>query len=157
MFGTLAESQIDQLLRKEVVGRLGCHANDMTYVVPISYAWHEGYIYAYSQEGMKMSMIRANKKICFQVDNTRDLSNWQSVICWGEVEELLSDEEKIAALQILNSRNFPASITQRMRINTEWPFNAAKIGEIKGIFFRIRIGERSGRYERSEETSPMAG
>jgi|SRR6218665_69635 len=157
MFGTLVESQIDQLLRNQVVGRLGCHANEKTYVVPISYAWHDQYIYAYTQEGLKMSMLRANKKVCFQVDNTRDLSNWQSAICWGEVEELTSSEDRVAALQILNTRNFPVAITQKMRINTEWPFNAAKIGEINGVFFRIRIEEKSGRYERTEGTPPIAG
>ncbi|PZR22393.1 MAG: pyridoxamine 5'-phosphate oxidase [Citrobacter freundii] len=157
MFGVLAESQIDQLLRKQVLGRLGCHADGLTYVVPISYAWHDGYLYMYTQEGLKISMLRSNKKVCFQVDNTRDLSNWQSVICWGEVEELTADEDRVAALQILNTRNFPVAITQKMRINSEWPFNPAKIAEIKGIFLRIRVEEKSGRYERTEEAPHMAG
>lgn len=157
MFGNLDQSQTEHLLRQQVIGRLGCHANGRTYIVPISYAWHEGYIYAYTQEGLKMSMLRVNKHVCFQVDNTKNLSNWQSAICWGEVEELLTDDDRTNALNILNTRNFPVSVTQKMRINEEWPFKSAKIGDVKGIFFRIRITELTGRFEQSENTAHIAG
>jgi nitroimidazol reductase NimA-like FMN-containing flavoprotein (pyridoxamine 5'-phosphate oxidase superfamily) len=36
MLGTLNARQIDQVLRSELVGRLGCSANGKVYVTPIS-------------------------------------------------------------------------------------------------------------------------
>lgn len=146
MFGTLTTEQIDQLLGQQVLGRLGCHAQGLTYVVPISYAYRDGYIYCYTMEGLKMSMLRTSGKVCFQVDNTKDLANWQSVICWGEFEELKDEAGKKKALEILNARNFPMITSQKMQINPEWPFGNG-IEKLKGIFFRIKVEDRTGRYE----------
>ena len=39
MLGTLSSEQIEQVLRSEVIGRIGCHASGKTYVVPITYAY----------------------------------------------------------------------------------------------------------------------
>jgi hypothetical protein len=47
MLGELTKSQIDNVLYSAVVGRLGCHSDDLTYVVPITYAYWYLYIRAY--------------------------------------------------------------------------------------------------------------
>jgi len=39
MLGVLSDEQIDQVLRSEVVGRIGCHDAGRPYVVPITYAY----------------------------------------------------------------------------------------------------------------------
>ena len=46
MFGPLKEDAIETILHHQVIGHLACHANDTTYVVPISYAYENGYVYA---------------------------------------------------------------------------------------------------------------
>jgi nitroimidazol reductase NimA-like FMN-containing flavoprotein (pyridoxamine 5'-phosphate oxidase superfamily) len=38
MLGTLNSRQIDQVLRSEVVGHLGCYLDGKVYLTPISYA-----------------------------------------------------------------------------------------------------------------------
>ena len=156
MFGTLDNTQMDQLLQKQIIGRLGCHADGLTYVLPISYAYQDGYIYAYTLEGKKLSILRKNGKVCFQVDNSKDLSNWQSVICWGEFEELITPQTRAEALKLLNTRNFPVVITQKMHINNEWPFDESKIDDLKGVFFRIRVDDKTGRYERADQAGHYA-
>lgn len=156
MFGTLDATQMEQLLKRQLLGRLGCHVNGLTYVVPLSYAYKDGYIYCYTQEGLKIFMLRKNKKLCFQVDDTKDLSNWQSVICWGEFEELTNNEARREALSLLNSRNFPVVTTQKMRINPEWPFEDSSMEQLKGIFFRIKIEDQTGRYEKADEAVHFA-
>ena len=35
----LTRAEIDQLLRERTVGRIGCHADGVTYVVPVIYAY----------------------------------------------------------------------------------------------------------------------
>ena len=88
MFGTLNSTEVDQLLDQQLIGRIGCHANGLTYIVPVSYAYDGKYIYSHGFEGMKISMMRKNPDVCFEVDNTKNLSNWESVIAWGAFEEL---------------------------------------------------------------------
>jgi nitroimidazol reductase NimA-like FMN-containing flavoprotein (pyridoxamine 5'-phosphate oxidase superfamily) len=156
MFGTLNDTQIEDLLKRQLLGRLGCHVNGLTYVVPLSYAYKDGYLYCHTQEGLKISMLRKNKQLCFQVDDAKDLSNWQSVICWGEFEELTEEDAKREALTLLNKRNFPVATTQKMRINQEWPFRDNTTEKLKGIFFRIKIEDRTGRYEKADESIHFA-
>lgn len=156
MFGTLDDKQIEQLLKSQLLGRLGCHVNGLTYVVPLSYAYKDGYIYCHTQEGLKISMLRENNQLCFQVDDATDLANWQSVICWGEFEELTEEDAKRNALVILNKRNFPVTTTQKMRINQEWPFGDTTMEKLKGIFFRIKIKNQTGRYEKADDSLHFA-
>ena len=105
MLGTLTLLQIEEVIKGQIVGRIGCHANGMTYVVPVSYAYDGDYIYVRTFEGLKLDMMRKNPKVCFQVDDTHDMANWQSVIASGEFEELTNETEKKAALKILIDRH----------------------------------------------------
>jgi nitroimidazol reductase NimA-like FMN-containing flavoprotein (pyridoxamine 5'-phosphate oxidase superfamily) len=82
-------------LQSQIVGRIGCHDGDLVYVVPISYAYDGEYVYFHSYEGKKIDIMRKNPKICFQIDEMKDMANWKSVIAWGEFEELNDYEEKI--------------------------------------------------------------
>lgn len=156
MFGKLDSPQIEQLLERQLVGRIGCHANGITYVIPISYAYDGDYIYAHTFPGMKIDLMQKNPRVCFQVDDTRNLANWQSVICWGEFEEINDETIKVQALEKLNKRVLPVLSSETMHITPEWPFPATADETVDGIFFRIKVEERTGRYEKSAEGSFFA-
>jgi len=151
MFGELNREEIEELIKNQFIGRLGCYADGVTYVVPISYAYDGTYIYGRTFEGMKINMMRHNSKVCFEVDNTRNLANWQSVIAWGEFEEMKEKNEKRNALQKLYDRALPMISSETMHITPQWPFPAKEIDEIDGIFYRIRLTEKTGRFEKSTD------
>ncbi len=88
MLGTLNSEQIEQILRSEVIGRIGCHANGKTYVVPITYAYDGERVICHTSQGMKIQMMRSNPEVCFEVEQVDNLANWRSVIAWGKYEEL---------------------------------------------------------------------
>jgi nitroimidazol reductase NimA-like FMN-containing flavoprotein (pyridoxamine 5'-phosphate oxidase superfamily) len=106
MIGNLKEQQIDSLLRSELVGRLGCHAQGITYIVPVSYYYDGQLIYGYTKEGLKTELISQNSSVCFQVDRIENLANWQSVIVQGEFQ-ILKGSEVEKALQLLTNRMMP--------------------------------------------------
>ncbi|MET0392916.1 MAG: pyridoxamine 5'-phosphate oxidase family protein [Chitinophagaceae bacterium] len=151
MFGTLNEQEIEELLHDELVGRIGCHAGDTTYVVPISYAYDGQFVYGRTFEGMKVALMRQNPAVCFQVDNTRNLANWKSVIGWGEVEELSDEAARKKALHCLNARLLPAISSATMRVAAAWPFTDDEDDKAPGILFRIRLTTKTGRFERNND------
>lgn len=152
MFGKLNADEIEAVLGQQHVGRIGCHADGLTYVVPISYAYDGSYIYAHtSSEGMKIDMMRKNARVCFQTDNLSDLSNWQSVILWGEFEELTGESGRTEALQKLIKRKLPLISSKTMHLTSQWPFNDEDVSKIPGVVFRIRVTEKTGRFEKSTE------
>jgi nitroimidazol reductase NimA-like FMN-containing flavoprotein (pyridoxamine 5'-phosphate oxidase superfamily) len=102
MFGNLNAAEIENLLRQEITGRIGCHADDVTYVVPISYSMMAPIYMTRTFEGMKLNMMRKNPSVCFQVDHMQNMANWQSVIAWGKFEELTEKQLRNNALKTLN-------------------------------------------------------
>lgn len=149
MLGSLNKYQIDNLLRSEVVGRIGCHAGGFTYVVPVTYVYDGSVIYAHTKEGMKTDMMRKNPAICFEVDEIKDLTNWQSVIIQGTYEELEGKEAE-EALQSLVNRLHPmtGSETCIPRHGLDRPHSPID-PTIVLVVYRIKIKEATGRYEKT--------
>jgi nitroimidazol reductase NimA-like FMN-containing flavoprotein (pyridoxamine 5'-phosphate oxidase superfamily) len=147
MIQNLDEKQINEFLKKQLVGHLGCHADGVTYVVPISYAYDDGYIYAHTYDGMKISIMRKNPSVCFTVDNTSDTTDWKSVIAWGTYEEIKDETERKKGLQILNSRILPIVSSETMHLGAAWPFSDDETEMVEGIIFRIGLVRKTGRNE----------
>ena len=88
MLASLTPEKIEQVLYSEVLGRIGCHAEGRTYIVPITYAYYGERIICHSKAGMKIEMMRQNPAVCFEVEKVDNLANWRSVFARGRYEEL---------------------------------------------------------------------
>lgn len=156
MIGKLESTEIEEVLRKHYIARLGVHANDVTYVVPVSYAYDGTYIYGHTYEGMKISMMRKNPKVCIEVDSMENMATWQSVVAWGEFEELTDPEERRKGIQILLDRTFPIIASSTVKITPQWPFPPSDLNKVKGIVYRIKLKEKTGRFEKNGADSYYA-
>lgn len=107
MLGQLEQPEIEALLSRQITGRLGCHANGTTYIVPVNYVYKNGVIYAHSGPGKKIEMMRQNPEVCFEVDEIKNIFSWKSVIVWGKFEEITEIEEQEQAMQALIHRIMP--------------------------------------------------
>ena len=156
MFGILNAEEIEEFLSKNLVGHLGCHFQGKTYIVPISYVYDKGFVYAHTKEGMKVNFLRQDPRVCFEVDLQEDMANWKSVIAWGEFEELKDEPFRTEALNKLTSRILPLQSSQTTHLFPHWPFVPDDLTKITGIVFCIRLTEKSGRFERPEPESTFA-
>lgn len=150
MLGKLTESQITHVLQSQIIGRIGCCVEGEIYVVPVTYVFHEGYIYAHSKEGRKVQMMRMNPDVCFQVDAMENMTNWRSVIVWGQYEELKSETEQQAGLKIMIDRLMPFLTSETVRPHhglTDVPYPVEK--GFKAVVYRIKVTKSSGRFERT--------
>jgi nitroimidazol reductase NimA-like FMN-containing flavoprotein (pyridoxamine 5'-phosphate oxidase superfamily) len=147
MFGELNQEQIDQLLRNEAFGRLGCHVEGKTYIVPISYVYDGESIYGYTIDGMKLQFMQRNPEVCFQIDHIQNLSNWRSVIVWGTFETLDGDAAAQAA-QLLMQRGLAliASGQSFHRVGAMEKHHTDALHQHITIY-RIQIVEKTGRFE----------
>lgn len=148
MLGILNNDQIDHVLRSQVLGRIGCYSGKKMYVVPVTYVYEDGYLYAHSKNGMKIQMMRKNPNVCFEVDIVENMANWRSVIAWGKYEELKTEKEQRLGLKVIFDRLSPMMISESVK-----PSHGVLAPEIvekasKAIVFRIQITEKSGRFEK---------
>jgi uncharacterized protein len=149
----LDEEEINELLHQQIIGRIGCHSDGVTYIVPISYAYDDKYIYAHTLEGMKTTLMRHNTNVCFEVDIINKTENWRSVVCWGSYEELVNPVEREDALIKLHSTAFSKADSLTARLSPSWPFLPREINGIDGVVFRIKLYKKTGKFVDGSSTA----
>lgn len=150
MIGQLSNDQITQILFSQNIGRIACQDRGKLYIVPISYAFSQGYIYGHSFEGQKIKMMRNNPEVCFQVDAIENMRNWCSIIIWGTYEELTDPKDYHTGLKIIDNKLLPFNTSTAVRPEIGQEPNSPGFMEKnkKPIVFRIKIEEQTGRYEK---------
>jgi nitroimidazol reductase NimA-like FMN-containing flavoprotein (pyridoxamine 5'-phosphate oxidase superfamily) len=123
------------------VGRLGCSFQDQPYVVPIYFAYEGEWIYVFSTFGKKIEWMRANPKVCVEVEEKVGESEWISVLVNGSYEELAEPQftqERAHARQLLAKKH-------------HWWLNAMaerRVGsedqQVEPLFFRIHVDSATG-------------
>ena len=149
MIGNLNDEQILEVLKTNVLGRIGCTDGKKTYVVPVNYVFDDKFIICHSVLGMKIRMMRKNPDVCFEVDEMKSFTNWKSVIAWGTYQELTNERERYYAMKLFVDRMMRMKISEtavppeisEQRVHPRSP------GNIKPVIYRIVITEKTGRYE----------
>lgn len=150
MVGELTDKQIDHVLNSQIIGRIGCYADGQMYIVPVTYVYDNGYIYAHSKEGLKIHMMRKNPDVCFEVDSVENMTNWRSVILWGEYEELRTKEEQKAGMNILIDRLTPFLTSETVRPSQSLSQSTGFLEKgLKPVAYRIKVTKKTGRYEKT--------
>jgi nitroimidazol reductase NimA-like FMN-containing flavoprotein (pyridoxamine 5'-phosphate oxidase superfamily) len=150
MLGELSETQIENLLKQQVTGRIACHAEGTTYIVPVNYVYDGTYIYGHSSIGKKIEMMRKNPEVCFEVDDIKSVFKWQSVIAWGRFEEIIDIKENEQAMQRLIHRIMPLSDNATDHPSHGITESDSDIGaNVELIVYRIKVSRKTGRFEQS--------
>jgi hypothetical protein len=123
------------------LGRLGCSLDNQPYIVPVYFAYEPEYIYILSTLGRKIEWMRANSKVCLEVDEIANPSQWTSVIANGGYQELPAPQytdEREHAEKLLRKRNlwWQGALGERqLRLGDEL---------IDALFFRIHVDSMTG-------------
>jgi nitroimidazol reductase NimA-like FMN-containing flavoprotein (pyridoxamine 5'-phosphate oxidase superfamily) len=149
MIGHLTDIQIDQVLQRQLVGRIACAFENIPYIVPVTYTFDGKSIYGHSQLGKKIEWMRKNPRVCFEVEETDNLANWRTVIIEGTFEELASTEEKNYALHLLKEKFAPlptGEAAKELHSGPKPPLVVEK--KARAILFKINPTEKTGRFEK---------
>jgi len=149
MIGNLTNEQIKEVLEDNVWGHLGCNDGLNTYVYPLNYLYDGRYITCHSQEGFKVQVMRKNNRVCFQVDEMKNHTNWKSVMVLGEYQEVNDEQECYHAMKAFADRRLFLKKSESallLRINKQVANMQVK-NESRPVIYRILIDEKKGRYE----------
>jgi nitroimidazol reductase NimA-like FMN-containing flavoprotein (pyridoxamine 5'-phosphate oxidase superfamily) len=147
MMGNLNADEIETVLRSEVVGRIACVWEGWPYVIPVTYVYDGGeYVFSHSQDGQKIRAMRANPQVCFEVEQIRSPANWRTVIARGRFEELERDEGE-RAMEMITGKFAWCRPDGEPQDRHEAAHRRA--GVVRPVLYRIRLLERTGRFELS--------
>ena len=104
--------EIEGIIKKALICRLGLVDNDEPYVIPICFGYERGALYFHgSLKGRKVKLIKQNNKVCFEMDidaelqKSEDPCDWtikgESVVGVGKASILEDDGEKSHALRLI--------------------------------------------------------
>jgi nitroimidazol reductase NimA-like FMN-containing flavoprotein (pyridoxamine 5'-phosphate oxidase superfamily) len=124
-------------------GRLGCVSGQQPYIVPVALYLDsdEPFLYGFSTFGQKIRWMRANPRVCVEVEEIVSRKSWTTVIVFGRYQEIPRSGPGVAvrrrAAELLGTR-------------ADWwlPGGASLAsGEEHGVsvLYRIRIGRMTGR------------
>ena len=103
-------SEAEELLATAAVGRMGTCRDGVPYVTPVNFVYRDGRIYFHCHtHGRKLDNIKANPRVCFEVDEMRKIyrapkacdygCRYRSVIAFGTARLV---EDPAAKLEILD-------------------------------------------------------
>jgi nitroimidazol reductase NimA-like FMN-containing flavoprotein (pyridoxamine 5'-phosphate oxidase superfamily) len=136
MIRGLSQDKSRELLRRGSIARLGCIAGNEPYVVPVNYVCDGESVLVHSLPGRKVAAMRANPRVCLQVDEIEDELGWKSVLAFGSYEEITDAQERGRAMNRLLSR-FP-------KLTPVESYIAGDTNTPAPIVFRIRVDKISG-------------
>jgi uncharacterized protein len=77
-------AEIEAILREAQVCRIALTDGEGPYIVPMSFGYEDGMIYLHSApDGKKITMICANPRCCFEVDQCDGIVKGKNVCSWG--------------------------------------------------------------------------
>ncbi len=129
------------VLARAGLGRIGCSLDGQPYVVPINVAYDDGFLYSFATLGQKIKWMRANPRVCVQVDEIASGQQWISVIATGNYQELKEPQfelELAQARKLLDRRHhwWINALAQRQAVSND--------ELIAPIFYRVRIESLTG-------------
>ncbi|KAA9041117.1 pyridoxamine 5'-phosphate oxidase family protein [Ginsengibacter hankyongi] len=149
MLGELNEMQINNFLVSQAVGRIACSDGKKPYIVPVTYVYNGKDIIGQTTEGKKLHIMRNNPNVCFEVDSMNNMANWRSVIINGVFNEL----KGVAATKARNylfNHIWPYLTSSTIHSHEHEPpvSDIDDSNRIKPVMFRIKVKEKTGRFEK---------
>jgi uncharacterized protein len=137
-FRELTTAECHALLDAHHVGRMAFTYKDRVDIEPIHYVHDDGWLYGRTTAGTKLEIVTHNRWVAFEVDEVRDMFEWQSVVVKGGLYLLRREgsEQEMATydhgLKVIR-RVMPAALT------------SADPTPERALLFRIHIDEMTGR------------
>ncbi len=129
-----------KFLGEQKFGHLGCVLESgEPYIVPVNYLYKDDEIYIHCLPGQKLDALRANGKICLQVEKIGESCRWQSVIAFGEFQEIKRMNKKIEILKEFSLRFDHLTPVEAM-MEEKW-----NLGGL--VVFRLNIKRMTGMSE----------
>lgn len=104
----LSLERCGQVLEDGWVGHLGVISEGEPYVAPISYVVVDGRVYFKTGHGRRADAIQSSLRVCLETSHVdQSTGYWESVVVWGNADEITEDVEAQTAISALISKYRP--------------------------------------------------
>ncbi|HEX9261186.1 MAG TPA: pyridoxamine 5'-phosphate oxidase family protein [Candidatus Bathyarchaeia archaeon] len=96
----MKESEIDELLKEQILCRIAFGGKDTPHIAPFQYALVDGQLYFhFTKYGRKMTLLEKNSSSCVEIEQyNQDLSEYKFVVLTGKLRIVTDPEERYRAI-----------------------------------------------------------
>jgi nitroimidazol reductase NimA-like FMN-containing flavoprotein (pyridoxamine 5'-phosphate oxidase superfamily) len=134
----LDRAEAKALLERNHVGRMAYTQHGLAEIVPIGYVYADGQIYGRTSSGTKLTALRHDDRVAFEVDEVDSPLQWRSVIAHGWFQPLrpvgsdATSKEWERAVALFSDL-IPGTLTENDPVPHRW------------VIFRLVIEDMTGR------------
>lgn len=136
------------MLLRNKVGRIAISLHDRVDIQPIHYIYERGWLYGRTSEGDKISTLRHNQWIAFEVDEVTGLFDWKSIVIHGSFWILHprgsphAEELWITAAELV-SRIVPGALTENDPVAFRQTLFRIAVSDVRGREAKMKPLERN--------------
>ena len=134
----LTAAECEQTLARNIVGRIAFTLHDRVDIEPIHYVYEAGWVYGRTSEGAKLATLAHNQWMAFEVDEVRDVFDWESVVLHGSFHRIDPGGPP-------SQQGAAAHAVELLRRIVPETFEADDPVEFRTVLFRISVGTITGR------------
>ena len=138
-------TELEAILEGAIICRVAMMDGERPYILPFNYGYRKGCLYIHSApEGKKIDLLRENPEVCFEVEDSMEITKWgkacdwrtryRSVVGYGKVEILSDDASKQEGLEIIMAQHGAPGLTE---------FNPGNI--LRMVILKLTITSMSGK------------
>lgn len=91
LLGELSKTEVDEMLRRNHVGRVAFSFRDFVDIRPIHYVWRKGWLFGRTSPGDKLETLGHNRWVVFEIDEVSGPFDWKSAIVRGAFYRLVAE------------------------------------------------------------------
>ncbi len=148
VFRELSREEIEAVLLRNKVGRMAFSLHDQVDIQPIHYIYEGGWLYGRTPEGDKISTLKHNQWIAFEVDEITDLFDWRSIVIHGSFW-ILNPRGSPRAEELWTqacepvSRIVPGALTQNDAVPFRHTLFRIAVSDVRGREAKMKPPERN--------------
>jgi len=93
----MSEAACLAMLQRHAVGRMAYSLHDRVDITPIHYVFADGWLFARTSHGAKMTTIEHSPWVAFEVDEIESVFEWRSVVVHGSAHMMPRDGSPLDA------------------------------------------------------------
>jgi len=79
-----SRDEIESIINKAFVCRLGMADENGPYIIPLSFGYRDGSLYFHcARKGRKLDILKKDKRVCFEIDTDHEIVESEKACKWG--------------------------------------------------------------------------
>ncbi len=140
----ISRDEIESIINKAFVCRLGMVDENGPYIVPLSFGYRENSLYFHcAKEGRKLDILKKNKRVCFEIDTDHEIVEFEKACKWGMKYKSVIGFGNALFIEDMESKKTALGIIMHHYSGRSFEFEEKEVKRV--VIFKVEIESMTGK------------